>query len=433
MRETEYSCPKCALDLSKRNQKGRIEHLKKCKEEEQVDLVVENGNCKNQEIDLFCTEKGPKNTLLDYFVVRDKLKFLGKPVSAPQKKRSKNGMEKIDLPTTNSKFPFYKKIEGTTLVVDGFRHSAAAESTKFILSHWHSDHYGGLTNGWNYGFIYASEVTAKLLILNFPNLSSRVIPLPFFSRVRITDDKGVECYVTFMDANHCPGAAVMLFEVGQRKILHVGDMRFKKQMQTWAGWSTLPPIDLCYLDTTYCNPKHTFPAQDEMIDFASNVAVNADKNTLILVGTYYIGKEKILAKMASLCNVKIYAMPSKLKVLRLLGFGDIWTSDIHSTNIRIVSLRDISHRNLASVLKEAKSSQNYKHIIGIRPSGWSGSCNFQTSGNSTIYNIPYSEHSSYNELLDFMAYVKPKRINPTVSNSSAARVTQMKNWLGMKI
>lgn len=37
--------------------------------------------------------------------------------------------------------PFYKRIQGTTVVVDAFQYSQSAQSTHFFLSHWHSDHY----------------------------------------------------------------------------------------------------------------------------------------------------------------------------------------------------------------------------------------------------------------------------------------------------
>ncbi len=40
------------------------------------------------------------------------------------------------------------------------------------------------------------------------------------------------CTVTFLDANHCPGSAIVLFDVldDGRTHLHCGDMRFCQQM-----------------------------------------------------------------------------------------------------------------------------------------------------------------------------------------------------------
>jgi hypothetical protein len=43
----------------------------------------------------------------------------------------------------------------------------------------------------------------------------------------------------------------------------------------------------------------------------------------------------------------------------------------------------------------------------------------RTSGIFTVHGVPYSEHSSFPELVDCLDFLKPKRIIPTVSVSKS--------------
>lgn len=86
--------------------------------------------------------------------------------------------------------------------------------------------------------------------------------------------------ITAVDANHCPGAAQFIFErmtssacAGHRagkasdriteRYLHTGDCRYHaQQFQSNAHLQRcVGSLDALYLDTTYCNPKHSFPDQ----------------------------------------------------------------------------------------------------------------------------------------------------------------------------
>ena len=49
----------------------------------------------------------------------------------------------------------------------------------------------------------------------------------------------------------------------------------------------------------------------------------------------------------------------------------------------------------------------------------------QQKGTLVLYSVPYSEHSSFRELREFVDWLKPARIVPTVGNDGGSRTRQM--------
>lgn len=75
-------------------------------------------------------------------------------------------------------------------------------------------------------------------------------------------DLNVGVKVILVDANHCPGAVQFLFELPNgEKYIHCGDMRFGKHLLQDANLAAFQGAQAVFLDTTYCNPKYTFPPQ----------------------------------------------------------------------------------------------------------------------------------------------------------------------------
>lgn len=76
----------------------------------------------------------------------------------------------------------------------------------------------------------------------------------------------------FVDANHCPGAAMVVVEPGpgsggggpRRGVLHTGDCRLHAGMQQHPALCALRGAADLVLDTTYCDPQYTFPQQREV-------------------------------------------------------------------------------------------------------------------------------------------------------------------------
>ena len=192
--------------------------------------------------------------------------------------------------------PFYKIMPGFFICVDAFRYGAVQGCNAYFLSHFHSDHYIGLTSLWCHGPIYCSHVTANLVRRQLRVDPKWVVDLEFDEKVEVPNTQGVD--VTMIPANHCPGSSLFLFEkaIGKgrnpriQRVLHCGDFR---ACPAHIQHPKLRPdivdsvtkrniaqqkIDVCYLDTTYLNPRYAFPSQEEVIKACGDMCVSLSKD-----------------------------------------------------------------------------------------------------------------------------------------------------------
>ena len=95
--------------------------------------------------------------------------------------------------------------ESVNFIVDGFGLASPAYS-HYFLTHFHADHYGGLNKSFNFGDVYCSNLTARLV--PFLGVQKQfIVSKSLRSQFNV---QGVQC--TFIPANHCPGAVMILFE-----------------------------------------------------------------------------------------------------------------------------------------------------------------------------------------------------------------------------
>jgi hypothetical protein len=438
--------------------------------------------------------------------------------SKKRKRKEKDKKEKVvvaKLPRKKKICPSYKKVENTTFVVDAFNYGKIENITAYFLSHFHSDHYGGITSKFDYGPIYCSQVTSNLLIELLKVEEKYVHPLELNKEYVIDGVK-----VTLIDANHCPGAVLFLFSIpiGENKYfnaLHTGDFRANIDQLLNPAIQGLKNsfMDILYLDTTYLEPEHIFPSQEIVINSVIDVlnsiifegktvkeynnmeknkklkseyhggllryftsekesetskANNVDniylplgnnkKRVLILVGTYLIGKEKVFLGIAKFLKSKIFVSNKKKKILECLNdknISELLTSNPDESCVHVLNMAQLgieSVNNYYNIFKD-----KYDMVIAFRPTGWvfkpkKGNKKQLTpdskkiledlnnlklkatyyNRNVSIWGIPYSEHSSFVELENFirvLSSITPIRyIQPTVNVGSFYGEKGRKYW-----
>ncbi|OBA20342.1 hypothetical protein METBIDRAFT_32351 [Metschnikowia bicuspidata var. bicuspidata NRRL YB-4993] len=331
------------------------------------------------------------------------------------------------------------------LSVDAFCYKPHETIHQYFLSHFHSDHYGGITKKWcrertiDSKIIYCSEITARLLGIRYSVAPCHVFSMANDVRYKIhsfthsienggetSDEKTPGVYVTCIDANHCPGAVIFLFEGvsidGKSTFsLHCGDFRVNRSIMlhpllrdflVGAG----NRLENVYLDTTYMTPKYNFPKQEQVCgavadlihEFSNNDGLVKEvfgnslqsritdflllrtkakpKKYLILVGTYLIGKEKLaVAILKRLGNSPIYvsnvnSRGDKEHIVRsyhdeyldsVLTCDPVPTSE-HDVMIHLVPMKIAG--NILELHKYFNHNGYHSHFercIGLRPTGWS--------------------------------------------------------------
>ena len=288
------------------------------------------------------------------------------------------------------------------------------ELFQVLLSHFHSDHYMGLSKNWNLP-IYCSKITANLIVDILNVDPSLVSTLELNCPIMLTENTTVILY----DANHCPGACIFLFTIYKDgdltndsidnliKYLHTGDFRANNN-----HISILKDVklDILYLDDTYLNPSHKFPPQKQVLDAINSLAatlISGNKpqeieskedhkssialmtrwlnlanplskiigrspvKILFLVGSYTIGKERVFVSLAQSLQSKIYVSGRKYNVLSLLddeNITSLLTKNKTEADVHVVGMNQINKDFLLEYLSSF-DSKKYTNVVMIKPTG----------------------------------------------------------------
>lgn len=301
-----------------------------------------------------------------------------------------------------------KVIPGTPIAVDFWKTRECPNARLFFLTHLHGDHIVGLSSSWQHK-IYCSEVTGKLLVERYDIDASLISPLETgCSHILYIDSDQIEqMSVTVINAHHCPGSVMFFFEGYFGKILYTGDFRFDSEMKDDPLMGNLLHADTLYLDNTYNSPKCVFPSREESFKQMMEI-IQSHEDFHIKIGLRNLGKEDLLVKIAVDLNEWIKVPPSFFQLAELLDLPDVFITGETDARIEVVPFYSISNKNIERWNKECPT-------IALLPTSlYTGLEMSPFCNQENVYIVPYSDHSSFDELIEFVKFIKPGCIYPIV-------------------
>lgn len=298
-----------------------------------------------------------------------------------------------------------KVLPDTPIAVDCWQLRKCLHVRLFFLSHMHSDHTCGLSSTWSHRPIYCSPLTAKLLRLKLQIKQKWIRPLEIGQdHMLMLDDLGKErLTVNLIDANHCPGAVMFLFQGYFGTRLYTGDFRYTPSMLRVPCLQNHINIDVLYLDNTNCDPTRALPSRQQATQQIKQI-IRDHPGYAVVIGLYSLGKESLLVDLAMEFKTWVEVDRERLETLRVLQLPDVFTTDSGAGRIRVVNQSMISASNLMAWNK-------LQSTIAILPTSRP-----MVSCHPNVYVVPYSDHSSYQELEDFVSALSPISLVPIVGN-----------------
>ena len=286
----------------------------------------------------------------------------------------------------------------------------------------HADHTQGLTPAWRHK-IYCSECTKKLVVQKFGIDHSLVVELEL-GTPHIIEDQGYRFSVTLNDANHCPGSVMFMFEGEFGRVFCTGDFRYHDSMKENLACLS-GTIDCLYLDNTYCEPNCVFPSQKEATKQILAIIKQYPKHNII-IAIHSLGKEELLVNIAKEFHEWIVVTKEKYETLEILNLPNVFTTNTNDGRILVRSLRDISRKHLNTWNKMSPT-------IAIVPTCMFTKQDPPFSYMEEVFVVPYSLHSSFSELREFVGLLKPKSIVPIVTRHKGIKKGDVNPRMNMNI
>jgi len=230
--------------------------------------------------------------------------------------------------------------------------------------------------------------------------------------IALTSSGDVTMTVTLFDARHCPGSAMFLFDGYFGRILYTGDFRYEHGMLDQGPLSQLKSdrLDVLYIDNTFCSPKGVLPSRREAENQITSI-IERHPDKRVVFGLHGLGKEDVLISLAERFDVRITVSETRYRLLEVLGLQErfvVASQSSRRTRFEAVELVDVTRSSV-------DAWNRLEPMVVVLLTGLFVGLGYQPfAGSTDIFVVPLSDHSSYAELRQFVAQIRPKSVVPIV-------------------
>ncbi|KAJ9541727.1 hypothetical protein OSB04_028233 [Centaurea solstitialis] len=335
--------------------------------------------------------------------------------------------------------------KGVPFSVDTWTPSSKRKRYHF-LTHAHKDHSQGISTHASFP-IYATRLTKTLTLNYYPHLNESL-----FVDIEIGHSIAIDetFTVTAFDANHCPGAVMLLFEGSFGNILHTGDCRLTPEClqrlpEKYLGNTSKEPkcrLDYVFLDCTFGSFSSKMPSKHVGIRQVIDCIWKHPDARVVYLTCDLLGQEEILVSVCQTFGSKIFVdkenNPECFQALSLI-VPHILSQDPSSRFHILDGFPRLPERAEAK-LAEARANFQPEPLI-IRPSAqWyvfedvSSEAEKRKIGRFKeamkdqfgIWHVCYSIHSSRDELEWALKLLAPRWVVSTTPECRAMELTYVK-------
>lgn len=344
--------------------------------------------------------------------------------------------------------------------VDTWTEFSSSKKKYHFLTHAHKDHTGGMVAHASYP-VYCTSITKQIVRHRYSMLDESMFVELQVGESLLIDSLDDPFTVTAFDANHCPGAIMLLFEGDFGNVLHTGDCRLSsdclsklpRKFTVRRANTCKDCLDCLYLDCTFGRESFKMPSKYSAIRQVLDCIWKHPSASTVYLACDVLGQEEILVEISKTFGSKIYMDKSSLSdyhaILSIVA-PELLSED-PSCRFHVCEGFPRLYEKAKAKFDEAKRN-NKPEPLFIRPSAQWYTCEEREGVGSGfisstalprkqkqsvpkeaerdqfgVWHVCYSMHSSQEELEEALEVLNPKEVISTTPSCRATELCYVRN------